>query len=135
MSESFEYRFERLAALWLETYEEIGKTLRRLPEPISLPPLAHNDDTIDRLIEAAATAAEILYDRAETSDDPAPYQMLANALLLWLAAHDVFGVLLAETTSWRIEALLLTLRHATGQAVIAAQWLRQGPPMPPHSMN
>lgn len=124
-------RFTRLVGLWLDAYEEIAKTLRHLPDPIVLPPVTRDIDMIERMVDAAAEASVILYDREESSGSDV-YRFLAEALLFWLAAFDVIGWdQVAPDAAWRAEAVLLTLRQAAGQAVIAAEWLRSGPPMPP----
>lgn len=126
-----EDRFMRLTGLWLETYEELAKTLRNLPDPITLPPVTSDQEMIRRMTDAAGEASAILFDREETAQNGIN-QFLANALLFWLAAFDMIGWSeIDPEPAWRAEAVLLVLRQATSQAVVATEWLRNGPPMPP----
>lgn len=133
---------DHVTDLWLATYEQIAKTLRSLPDPITLPPLVLDEGMVDRITVAACEASAALYERAEGETGPlGPHRILADALLFWLAAFDGIGWLRAEIDygqPWRLDATLVVLRQAVTQTVAAAQWLNDGPPTPPpadHTAN
>ncbi|MCP2339186.1 hypothetical protein [Actinomadura rupiterrae] len=132
---------EQLIGRWTAAYEGIAKTLRCLPEPISLPPLggAADDlsgDPIGTAMDAAARAAGELY--GAEGDVSEIGQVLHGSIMFWLAAFDTLLHLRALGTAYREEVAMVLMRQAMGQALTAHEMIHGRepmPPVPPPSLN